>query len=160
MFSRGNARTPLSDGKTQAQQTNLFWPLFSHPKKQSIPPFQSSPGRWERERGLAKGGRSHGASNATEIEDKYFLDIEAGKLGNLRKDLDQKRKEESRKFHKQAHGMKCPKCGSDLVEINYQNIMMDRCEGCQGIWLDHGELELLVKGQAKMTTDLLSNLFG
>jgi len=56
--------------------------------------------------------------------------------------------------------MKCPKCGNDLQEINYQNVMIERCLECKGIWLDHGELELLVKGQAKMTKGFLGKLIG
>ena len=96
----------------------------------------------------------------SEKEDEYFLKLEAEKVKKLRTDLDKKRKDENKKFHKEAHWMKCPKCGSDLVELNYQNVMVDECKECKGIWLDHGELELLVKGEAKMTKGFLDKLFG
>lgn len=39
--------------------------------------------------------------------------------------------------------MRCPKCGDKLEEITFQEIMVDRCTGCQGVWLDSGELERL-----------------
>jgi Zn-finger nucleic acid-binding protein len=55
--------------------------------------------------------------------------------------------------------MKCPKCGADLEEINYKNVMIDTCKECQGIWLDHGELELLTKGEAHLTKGFLGKLF-
>ena len=55
--------------------------------------------------------------------------------------------------------VRCPKCGSDLEEINLQSVFIDKCNQCGGIWLDHGELELLVDGQAKMTKGLLKRLF-
>ena len=56
--------------------------------------------------------------------------------------------------------MKCPKCGHDLEEINYQDVLLDRCPDCKGVWLDHGELELLGKGDAKVTKGFLKKVFG
>ena len=44
---------------------------------------------------------------------------------------------------KQAFFMRCPKCGESLEEINFQEIQVDRCTGCRGVWLDPGELERL-----------------
>lgn len=37
-------------------------------------------------------------------------------------------------------GMKCPKCDGTLHETNYENIKIDVCDGCNGVWLDAGEL--------------------
>ena len=37
--------------------------------------------------------------------------------------------------------MKCPKCGESLKERSFQKITIDQCTGCNGIWLDAGELE-------------------
>lgn len=34
----------------------------------------------------------------------------------------------------------CPKCDGKLVETDYENIKMDVCNGCHGVWLDAGEL--------------------
>jgi acetyl-CoA carboxylase beta subunit len=93
-------------------------------------------------------------------EDEYFLKMDAEKIKKMRAELDKKRESEAQKQRKDAHWMKCPKCGSDLKEISYQNVMIDTCTECKGIWLDHGELELLAKGQAKMTKGFLSRLLG
>ena len=41
--------------------------------------------------------------------------------------------------------MHCPKCGMQLIEINYKGIAVDKCSSCEGIWLDAGELEALSK---------------
>lgn len=38
----------------------------------------------------------------------------------------------------------CPKCGGTTDAVNYggdSGIVIDRCTGCRGFWLDHGELE-------------------
>jgi Zn-finger nucleic acid-binding protein len=40
--------------------------------------------------------------------------------------------------------LKCPKCGEATDAINYggdTGIVIDRCTGCRGFWLDDGELE-------------------
>lgn len=38
---------------------------------------------------------------------------------------------------------RCPKCGDALEEVSFQEVLVDRCPSCQGIWLDPGELERL-----------------
>lgn len=37
----------------------------------------------------------------------------------------------------------CPKCGMELLEFSYRSIRIDQCCGCEGIWLDPGELETI-----------------
>jgi len=44
--------------------------------------------------------------------------------------------------------MRCPKCGMQLVEIDYRTIKIDRCTACDGVWLDAGELEGIFKFDA------------
>ena len=41
--------------------------------------------------------------------------------------------------------MKCPRCESaPLVERDRENLTLDVCTECRGIWLDRGELEKLL----------------
>ncbi len=42
-------------------------------------------------------------------------------------------------------GLQCPKCDGRLMEIDYDVVKIDRCEKCNGVWLDAGELEQLTK---------------
>jgi len=51
--------------------------------------------------------------------------------------------------------MKCPKCGMNLVEIEYRSIKVDRCSACEGVWLDKGEL----KSVADLDKSLLDKLY-
>ena len=92
-------------------------------------------------------------------EEEYFLKMDLEKCNKIRKELDQTRAEELQQKQKEAHWMKCPKCGSDLDEINYQGVMIDRCNGCKGIWLDSGELELLTEGRAQLTKGFFTKIF-
>jgi hypothetical protein len=45
---------------------------------------------------------------------------------------------------KEEHWMKCPKCGSDMREVEMPHgLMVDDCTVCHGIFLDFGELSLM-----------------
>lgn len=52
---------------------------------------------------------------------------------------------EERKRLKELHFMRCPKCGMELLEVNYKNLKIDKCSSCEGIWLDAGEFEQITK---------------
>lgn len=42
--------------------------------------------------------------------------------------------------------MNCPVCvNKKLIEIKKENVLIDICPTCKGIWLDRGELETIVK---------------
>lgn len=40
--------------------------------------------------------------------------------------------------------MKCPVDKSDMIVVEHEKIEIDHCLRCSGVWLDSGELELLV----------------
>jgi predicted Zn-ribbon and HTH transcriptional regulator len=92
-------------------------------------------------------------------ENEYFMNINLEKSNKIRKELNQARAKEEKMKCKEAHWMKCPKCGFDLKEVNLQNVMIDKCDECKGIWLDAGELDLLIKGQARFTQIFINKLF-
>ena len=39
--------------------------------------------------------------------------------------------------------MDCPRCGSELKLTKYKGIEVDKCDRCEGMWLDHEELDQL-----------------
>ncbi len=41
--------------------------------------------------------------------------------------------------------MQCGSCGAGMETIQYEGVEIDVCSGCNGIWLDAGELEKIVK---------------
>jgi len=93
-------------------------------------------------------------------EDEYFLKLDMEKIKGLRSKLDKSREDENEHQRMKTHWMKCPKCGSDLEEINYGDVMIDQCAECKGIWLDHGELELLTRRKAEFSEGFFRKLFG
>lgn len=45
--------------------------------------------------------------------------------------------------------MKCPICeGIDLVISDRQNVEIDYCPKCRGVWLDRGELDKIIERSA------------
>lgn len=41
--------------------------------------------------------------------------------------------------------MKCPVDGSELVMSERQNVEIDYCPQCRGVWLDRGELDKIIE---------------
>jgi len=87
------------------------------------------------------------ADTKREQEEKYFAEQELKKRQEYRKKINAEKEKLKAEGLKNEHWMKCPKCGQDLEEIGFADVMVDKCKGCQGIWLDHGELELLLEGR-------------
>jgi len=43
----------------------------------------------------------------------------------------------------------CPKCPGKLQSYKFMDFVLDRCESCEGIWLDKGELEGILRRAAR-----------
>jgi DNA repair exonuclease SbcCD ATPase subunit len=41
--------------------------------------------------------------------------------------------------------MACPRCDGTLKESKFEDVLIDTCEKCGGVWLDAGELQQLTK---------------
>ena len=92
----------------------------------------------------------------SEKEEEYFARKEFEKKRKIEQEKHRKLNEEEKKRLQELHYMRCPKCGMELIEIEYKGIMIDECSECEGIWLDAGELETV----SKMEKKGLDKLFG
>lgn len=45
--------------------------------------------------------------------------------------------------------MDCPVCKNAMIAMELAEVEIDYCTGCKGIWLDAGELELLLGNEEK-----------
>ena len=52
--------------------------------------------------------------------------------------------------------MDCPVCQNAMITVELQDVETDYCTECGGIWLDSGELELLL-GNPKLTERVLDS---
>lgn len=40
----------------------------------------------------------------------------------------------------------CPNCNASMQEVKREEVAIDMCPSCRGVWLDRGELEKLLAG--------------
>jgi Zn-finger nucleic acid-binding protein len=45
-------------------------------------------------------------------------------------------------------GLICPKCSGRWDSHDRNGVVIDECEGCQGVFLDRGELERLIDAES------------
>ena len=69
---------------------------------------------------------------ASALENEYFHRQE--------KELIEKMKAKIEKENATQTELACPKCDGKLVETDFENIKIDVCNKCNGVWLDAGEL--------------------
>lgn len=69
-------------------------------------------------------------------EEEYFARQNADAIRAMRVRLDEERA-------RSKSVRNCPKCATPLAEDEVENVKIDRCPQCKGVWLDAGELEQL-----------------
>jgi hypothetical protein len=90
-------------------------------------------------------------------EDIYFAQKDRELIAQLR----EKGRQELKQAILELCSMRCPKCGRKLEETVYQNVRIDRCAACGGVWLDPGELEVLApEAHTSWLGDLISRMTG
>lgn len=70
------------------------------------------------------------------LENEYFRRQEQELIEKMRAKLASEATE--------ASALQCPKCDGNLVESDFENIKIDVCNNCHGVWLDAGELARVV----------------
>ncbi len=73
-------------------------------------------------------------------EDIYFAEKDRKLIAKI--------KERMKKVDRPGSGgqqLVCPKCQGTLESYVFMEILLDRCQGCRGLWLDQGELEGILK---------------
>ena len=94
----------------------------------------------------------------SEQEEEYFARMEFERKKKIEEEKHKKLGDEEKRKLKDIHYMRCPKCGMELIEIDYKGIKIDECSECEGIWLDAGELETVSKLE-KTGLDKLFSVF-
>jgi hypothetical protein len=72
------------------------------------------------------------------LEEEYFHRKEQEALEKTRQRMaaDESKPDEAAFMH-------CPKCGEKLEEHSFNGIKVDRCNRCDGLWLDSGKVDHL-----------------
>jgi Zn finger protein HypA/HybF involved in hydrogenase expression len=81
----------------------------------------------------------------SEKEEEFFAKMEFERKKKIEEEKHKMLAAEQKSRLRELHYMRCPKCGMELIEIDYKGIKIDECSECEGIWLDAGELETVAK---------------
>jgi len=73
------------------------------------------------------------------LEEEYFRRKEQELIEKMRA----KRAEDEQRAKAEASALQCPRCDGTLVGLSFEDVRIDRCNKCNGVWLDAGELEQL-----------------
>ena len=49
--------------------------------------------------------------------------------------------------------IRCPKCRTDMEQVDFEGVEVDRCRSCKGLWFDAGEIEALSSKNAAAALD-------
>jgi uncharacterized protein with PIN domain len=94
----------------------------------------------------------------SEKEEDYFARLEFERRKKVEEEKHRRLTKEEKKRAKELHYMRCPKCGMELIEVDYKGIKVDQCSECEGVWLDAGELAVASKLE-KTVLDTLFSVF-
>ena len=83
----------------------------------------------------------------SESEDEYFARQEFERRKAALKDAAGKATENERQKILAVAKGRCPKCGAELVAVQFRGVEIDKCSNCGGVWLDMGELETVAPGE-------------
>lgn len=75
------------------------------------------------------------------LENEYFRRREQELIEKLKAKLESQNSE--------ASPMSCPRCEGNLVETDFENIKIDVCNNCSGVWFDAGELAQVMDKEEK-----------
>ena len=80
----------------------------------------------------------------SEAEEEFFAREEAEKKRKLALAQTKVLADAERHKLRDAHYMRCPKCGLQLTELSLNGVMVDRCFGCHGMFLDEEDVKKLM----------------
>jgi len=56
--------------------------------------------------------------------------------------------------------MKCPKCGHDMETVILEDIEVENCTFCKGVYFDRSEIELLLLRRTSQRFSFYRSFFG
>jgi Zn-finger nucleic acid-binding protein len=77
-------------------------------------------------------------------EDSYFAAKEHELIDGMKAEFQQ-----VQAARREAQMMSCPKCSGKFAKYKLMGFVLDRCENCEGIWLNKGELAGILRQQAR-----------
>ncbi len=89
-------------------------------------------------------------------EEEYFAREELAQIKKLATEKRNRLAAEEKEQLKKLHWMHCAKCGSEMDEVLFRGLTIDKCFHCGGVYLDNGELEKLAGKESGVIPSILS----
>jgi hypothetical protein len=89
-------------------------------------------------------------------EEEFFAQESLVKTKKLHTEKHNKLAAEEKEKLKKLHWMRCPKDGSELHEILFRGITIDRCFTCNGVFLAAKEFEKIAGKESSLFPSILS----
>jgi len=70
------------------------------------------------------------------LENQYFYELDKVLIERIQQQTHEKL---IRKFCKN----RCPKCGEEIKPMEFRGVPLDKCPGCEGVWLGPNDLKIL-----------------
>ena len=83
----------------------------------------------------------------SEKEQEYFQQQELARLKQQREESASKIVDEEKNNLKELHWMHCPKCGMEMSEVKFRDVLIDTCFSCGGMYLDKGEIDKILESK-------------
>ena len=100
-------------------------------------------------------------------ENRWFRENERQLLEQVRREREQRleayreeTEKEDRERLRQAHWMRCPKCGNEMKVEQLESIEIERCSVCGGMFFEHNELQTLLMRKQESRFKFYRNMFG
>ena len=77
-------------------------------------------------------------------EDGYFANKEHELIEDMRLEF-----QKAKAARREADLATCPKCSGKFQKYSLLGCIVERCENCEGIWLNKGELDSILRQQAR-----------
>jgi uncharacterized protein with PIN domain len=87
------------------------------------------------------------------MEEDYFRKKDQEAIEKLREKM--KVSEEAKAAG--TSSMRCPRCEGSLTESKFEEVLIDTCDKCGGVWLDSGELEQVTRKEGGWFKRLLGS---
>ena len=92
-------------------------------------------------------------------EDEYFARIEFERRQKQTAEKQKQMQAAEKQKLKDQHWMHCPKCGMEMIEVDFEGIKIDKCSSCLGVYFDDGEVDQLVSKNKPGFMGRLSSIF-
>jgi len=103
----------------------------------------------------------------TKNEDAWFAQHEETLLRQARKEhqdrmarLAREQAEGEARRLRELHHLKCPKCGNDMAVRHVEEIEVEQCGTCEGMFFDKGELDAILLKRTEERRGFFRKLMG